>query len=77
MLSGLALAWSLFRFHLFDTVPGAHSAIFEDLSDGVLVLDAQGRIVDFNPSAERIIGCRAGAAIGRPGMPAWWSAIAT
>jgi len=64
-LSGLALAWGLFRFRLFDIVPVARSAIFEGMSDGVLVLDAQNRVVDLNPAAQAIIGCSEHDAIGQ------------
>ena len=36
------------------------------MSDGVIVLDAQNRIVDINPAAQRIIDCPASKAIGQP-----------
>lgn len=55
-LTGLALAWSLFRHHLLDIMPIAREAVIEDMNDGVIVLDIQDRIVDINPAAKRIFG---------------------
>ncbi|MEP6985337.1 MAG: histidine kinase N-terminal 7TM domain-containing protein [Chloroflexota bacterium] len=53
--TGLALTWGLLRFQLFNLLPVARNVVVESMPDGVLVLDAQGRIVDLNPSAKRII----------------------
>ena len=65
-LTGLATAWGLFRFQLFDIVPVARDAVIEGMTDGVIVLDAQNRIVDLNPAAQRIIGHSPSRAIGQP-----------
>jgi PAS domain S-box-containing protein len=63
-LTGLAMAWALFRFRLLDVVPVAYEAIIKSMSDGMIVLDAQNRIVDLNPAAEQIIGRLASETIG-------------
>ena len=55
-ITGLALAWGLFRFQLLDIVPIARDLVMESINDGVLVLDAQNRIVDLNAAIRRIIG---------------------
>jgi signal transduction histidine kinase len=55
-LTGLACAWGLFRFQLFDLVPVARDAVIESMGDGVVVLDAQDRIADINPAAQRLAG---------------------
>jgi PAS domain S-box-containing protein len=65
-LTGLAMTWGLFRFRLLDIVPVARDAVIESMSDGVIVLDAQNRIVDLNPAAQSILGCTASDAIGQP-----------
>jgi PAS domain S-box-containing protein len=52
-LSGLAFAWSLFGFRLLDVTPVARDAIFEHIYAGVIVLDRQRRILDFNPAAQQ------------------------
>ncbi len=55
-ITGLSLAWGLFRFQLLDIVPIARDLVMENISDGVLVLDDQNRIVDLNAAARRMIG---------------------
>jgi PAS domain S-box-containing protein len=65
-LSGVALAWGLFRFRLLDIVPVARDAVLESMSDGVFVVDAQQRVVDVNPAGCRILGRPAHTVIGQP-----------
>ena len=36
------------------------------MADGVLVMDAQQRIVDLNPAAQRIVGLTKAETVGRP-----------
>jgi len=62
----LAMAWGLYIFGLLDIVPVARSAVIENMSDPMIVLDAQDRIVDLNPSAQSILGHTASEAIGQP-----------
>ncbi len=40
-------------------------ALVESALDGVVIMDDKGRIIAFNPSAEKIFGYRSGEAIGR------------
>lgn len=49
--TGLALAWGFFRYKLYDVIPIARDEVFRGLKDGVIVLDADGRLVDYNPAA--------------------------
>src|SRR6266571_2284216 len=65
-VTGLAMAWSLFRFRLLDIVPVAREAVIESMSDAVIVLDVQNRIVDLNPAAQRLAVCTASKAVGQP-----------
>jgi PAS domain S-box-containing protein len=65
-LCGLILAWGLFRRRLFDLVPVARDKVIENMSDGVLVLDVQGRVVDVNPAMLQVLGQPAKKIIGRP-----------
>lgn len=63
-VAGMALAWGIFRFRLLDIVPVAREAVIDGMSDGVIVLDAQDRIVDLNPAARRILALSPAEAIG-------------
>ena len=65
-LTGLTLTLGIFKFRLFSLIPVARDALVESMSDGVLVLDEQNRIVDINPAARQLIGSAAGSAIGQP-----------
>ena len=73
-LSGLLILWGVVRMALLDLTPVAREAVVHAMDDGIVMLDAQQRIVDLNPSAERIVGCPAKQAIGRPAaelVPHW------
>ncbi len=63
--SGILFMFALFRFGLLDIVPIAHSRLMEGLLDGVIVLDKANRIVDFNPTAQKIFDFSANM-VGRP-----------
>lgn len=39
--------------------------IFDSLGDGVVILDAEGRLIEINPAAERITGFSAESVLGR------------
>jgi PAS domain S-box-containing protein len=66
VVSSQAIIWSLFRLRVGDIVPVAHEVIIDNMSDGVIVLDEQGRIVNINTVAQQVIGHAASAAIGNP-----------
>ncbi|GEM_PF-651030 len=66
LLSGIACMWGLFRYRLFDLVPVGRDAMIERMSDGMLLVDRQGRIMDLNPAAAHLVGQPAEKVIGRP-----------
>jgi PAS domain S-box-containing protein len=41
------------------------SALFETAEDAIVTIDANGRVIDFNPAAERMFGWRREAILGR------------
>jgi PAS domain S-box-containing protein len=64
-LTTVALAWGIFGFHLMDMAPLARDLIVHEMQDAVIVLDVEGRIVDLNPEAERLIGRDVAPAVGK------------
>ncbi len=50
-ITGLAVSLALLRYRFLDILPVAHSSLIENMSDGLLVLDDQERIVEVNPAA--------------------------
>ncbi len=70
VIAGLILGWGVFRIRILDAflglTPLARDAIFDDMIDGVVVLDAHDRVVDINPAAQRLLGQPGKGAIGQP-----------
>jgi hypothetical protein len=64
-IAGVAFAYALYRYRLLDIVPVARDVLIEQLSDGVLVIDAQNRLVDINPAAAAMLDVPA-KALGEP-----------
>jgi PAS domain S-box-containing protein len=69
--ANLILTWSFFYLRVGDIVPVACRVIIESMSDGVIVLDEQNRIVDLNSVAQHIVGHTAAEAIGQPVKQVW------
>jgi signal transduction histidine kinase len=65
-VSGIALGYGLLRLHLLDIVPLARTQVIEGMSDGMMVLDRGGRVMDLNPAARRTLGVARSGALGRP-----------
>ena len=53
-LTGLIMAWGLFRYKMLTLTPIARDAVIENMYDSVIVLDSEGQIVDVNPAAVRL-----------------------
>lgn len=56
ILSGIIIAFSLYRLDLFNIVPIAHRQTIDNLDDGIVILDSQDRIVNLNPAFMKITG---------------------
>jgi PAS domain S-box-containing protein len=59
------LVWGIFRLRLLDILPVARGALVAQMLDGVVVLDAQGRVADVNAAAAAVVGVRRSALVGR------------
>jgi signal transduction histidine kinase len=64
VVAAVLYALALFHFRMFDLVPVARRTVIDQMLEGMLVLDARQRVVDLNPSAERILGVPAARARG-------------
>lgn len=67
-IMGLIAARGLFFHRIFDLSPIAREKLFENIRDGVIVLDLGNRIVDYNPTAKNILQELNPVEIGRPGI---------
>jgi diguanylate cyclase (GGDEF)-like protein/PAS domain S-box-containing protein len=64
-IAGCLITWNLIRNKLFDLVPVAYQAVFEYVGEGILFIDAKGRIAEINPTAQELLGVTR-SAIGAP-----------
>ncbi len=64
-VSGVIFALAILRTHFMDVIPVARSQLIETMQDGILVLDAQNRIVDINPAMEKFIKGKASSYLGK------------
>jgi PAS domain S-box-containing protein len=55
-VSVVALSAGIDQFKLFDLVPIESGAALRQIPSGIVLLDAQGRVVEINPAARRILG---------------------
>ena len=53
-ITGIILAWGLFRQHFLDIAPIAHNVVLEKIGDAVIVIDRQHRIIDANPASQHL-----------------------
>ena len=53
--SGVLFAIASFQRGVFDILPVARDLVFDGISEGVIVLDDQGRVSDFNRAAARYV----------------------
>jgi PAS domain S-box-containing protein len=77
-VSGLVVAWGVFRYRLFDVVPVARDKVVENMDDGLIVLDGQNRIADMNPKVKSLFGNPFGQVAGQEAAAffADWPAVA-
>ncbi len=68
IVTGPAFGYALFRHRLFDLVPAARqlgrSAAIRDLDDGVLILDAERRVIYCNAAAAAIVDADRSEVVG-------------
>jgi PAS domain S-box-containing protein len=74
VLTTAVLVWGVYQFSLLDLRPVARSQIFRTISDPVLVLDPEGRVLDANPAAGRLVDLAPAEVVGRQVtelLPTW------
>jgi len=54
MVVGITFFIALFRYRALDLTPIARDVVIEGMSDSIIVLDAQDRITDINPAAQKL-----------------------
>ena len=52
---GLAMAWSMYRYHMATISPIARNRVFDVIDEGIVVCDHRGHVIDVNKSAVHIL----------------------
>jgi diguanylate cyclase (GGDEF)-like protein/PAS domain S-box-containing protein len=65
-LSGLVMLLGVFRYRLFEVVPIPREDVIKSMSEGLLVMDRQKRLVDINPAAMKILGLQGNSLLNHP-----------
>ena len=75
--SGLLGVWGLFRYGFLDIIPVARDALIEGMTDSVIVIDTQHRLLDLNTTAQQLIGLTRATAVGQQaaGLIPQWSQV--
>jgi PAS domain S-box-containing protein len=75
MLAGTLTVWAyfiaLFRFRMLRVVPIGRYTAVERMTDGMVLLDAENRVVDANPAARQVLALSRRDSIGRPAQHAF------
>jgi signal transduction histidine kinase len=80
LLVATLMAWTmyaiaLFGFHILDPLPAARSVAIDQMQEGMVVLDARGRVASVNPAAASVLRLSTVHARGKtldellPGLP--------
>ena len=73
-LTGVLLAFAIFRYQAVELTPVALDTLFANLRDGVLVVNERGLIVNANPAARLLLALPEAKLLGRAidTLPAPW-----
>jgi PAS domain S-box-containing protein len=63
-LVNIALVWALYRYRFLNLTPMAFEQVIHYMSDALIVIDLESRVVDLNPAAERLLGVTKEQVIG-------------
>ncbi len=66
LLSGVVVAWTLFRHRMLSVATIARGWLLEQMRDLMLVVSEDGRLADINAAAEAAFGLTARKAVGQP-----------
>jgi PAS domain S-box-containing protein len=64
-ISVAVFALGIFRWKMVNLAPVARDLVVEKMPDGMIVLDAQGNVVDINPALQKALRISASQAIGQ------------
>jgi len=63
-LAAVILTWSLFRLKVFQIIPIVRDRVFDNIEDGFIVIDTEGRVIDANKSCQKLMNFNIKSTIG-------------
>lgn len=54
-ITGILFIWSIFKFRMLDVMPVAYNKLFRSTSNGIVIVNAQNRVIDMNKGAENLL----------------------
>jgi signal transduction histidine kinase len=66
VLSGIIMFWGLFRYRILDVKPVAREEVIDNMSDALVVVGTDDRLIDYNSITAKLLVGREGKAIGSP-----------
>jgi len=64
-ITGIAIAWGIFRHSLMNIAPIAYETVFKSIDDAVFILDTQNRVLDINSAGRKALNLTANQVIGQ------------
>ncbi len=58
VFTGLVLTFGIVRYRMFDLVPFARNNLIDTMSDGVIIVNSEGFIEDYNPAVNKIFNLK-------------------
>ncbi len=66
ILSAMVVTWGIFHYRFLDIMPVAREAVIASMTDAIIVMDQQRRVVDMNPVAQNLLEIDPQQYVGRP-----------
>jgi len=65
MITGLAIAWSVYKHQLLNIAPVGLETVIASMNDAVFILDTRNNIVDANPASRKALSLSSEEIVGR------------
>ncbi|MCE9645839.1 MAG: diguanylate cyclase [Chloroflexi bacterium] len=64
--TGLGLSWAISRYRLLEILPLEHLTVLKNMTDGVIVINHNKRVLYVNPLIEELLACSETDVLGQP-----------
>jgi PAS domain S-box-containing protein len=66
VIFGLGIAWSIYKYHLFEHAPNPFETVIASMSDAVFILDMRNRVVNVNLAGQQMLALSRAEILNRP-----------